>query len=240
MAAMLATAFLVGLAGGVHCLAMCSGIVAALQIRGDGGESGGTLPERARPALLRQLAYSLGRVSSYAAAGAIAGGAGSLAIEAQRLLPARVVLLVLANALIVSLGLSLAGVASVVRPLERAGLVLWRGLRKIGVRLSAARSGAGAFAVGLAWGWIPCGLVYGVLATALVSGSAWRGAAVMAAFGAGTLPNLLAFGWAAGRLRGLLVTRRARLAAGAFVVLLGIVGLVRVPFISEHLRHAHH
>jgi sulfite exporter TauE/SafE len=227
MAAMLATAFLVGLAGGVHCLAMCSGIVAALQIRGATG-------------LLRQVANSLGRVTSYAVAGAIAGGAGSFAVETQQLLPARVVLLVLANALIVLLGLSLAGVAAVVRPLERAGLVLWRMLQRLGVRLSPARTPAGAFAVGLAWGWVPCGLVYGVLATALVSGNAWRGAAVMAAFGAGTLPNLLAAGWAASRLRALLVTRRARLYAGAFVVLLGIVGLVRVPFIAEHLQHGHH
>lgn len=235
MPAMLITAFLVGLAGGVHCAAMCGGIVAALNFRPD--------PAARRGALSRQLAYGLGRVSSYAAAGALAGGAGSLALQTQRLLPAQLVLLVVANALIVSLGLSLAGFPALIRPLERAGLLLWRGLRRIGVRVSPARTPAGAFATGLAWGWIPCGLVYGVLATALASGSAPRGAAVMAAFGAGTLPNLLAIGLAAERLRNLLVRPRTRMLAGAFVVLLGIAGLVRIPFLSEHLRqaqHAHH
>jgi sulfite exporter TauE/SafE len=235
MPALLATAFLVGLAGGVHCVAMCGGIVTALNLRTEAP---------ARGLVVRQLANSLGRVVSYAAAGALAGGAGSLAVQTQRLLPAQLILLVAANALIISLGLSLAGFRSLIRPLERVGLVLWRGLRRIGVRVAPAQTPAGAFAVGLAWGWIPCGLVYGVLATALVSGSAARGAAVMAAFGLGTLPNLLAAGLAAERLRGLLVRPRARMLAGAVVVLLGIAGLVRIPFISEHLRdglmHGHH
>ncbi len=227
MPAMLVTALLVGLAGGVHCVAMCGGIVTALNV--------GAVPA-ARGLAPRQIAYSLGRVTSYAAAGALAGGAGSLALQTQRILPAQLVLLVLANTLIISLGLSLAGFRAVIRPLERAGLVLWRGLRRIGVRVAPARTPAGAFAVGLAWGWIPCGLVYGVLATALVSGSALRGAAVMAAFGAGTLPNLIAAGFAADRLRRLLVRPRARMFAGVVVVILGVAGLARIPFISEHLR----
>ena len=235
MPAMLATALLVGLAGGVHCVGMCGGIVTALNFGSDAP------PKRA---VTRQLAYSLGRIASYAAAGALAGGAGSLALQTQRLLPAQVVLLVVANALIISLGLSLAGFRALIRPLERAGLLLWRALGRFGVRLGPAKSPAGAFAVGLAWGWIPCGLVYGVLATALVSGSPLRGASVMAAFGVGTLPNLLAAGFAADRLRRLLVRPRARMLAGLFVVILGIAGLARIPFISEHLRdglmHVHH
>jgi len=244
MPALLVTAFLVGLAGGVHCVAMCGGIVTALNLRATPPARGLVARQLARGLFVRQLANSLGRVVSYAAAGALAGGAGSFAIRTQRLLPAQLILLVGANALVISLGLSLTGFRSLIRPLERAGLVLWRGLRRIGVRVGPAQTPAGAFAVGLAWGWIPCGLVYGVLATALVSGSAARGAAVMASFGLGTLPNLLAAGFAAGRLRHLLVHPRARMFAGAFVVLLGIAGLVRVPFISEHLRtallHAHH
>ena len=232
MPALLVTAFLVGLAGGVHCMAMCGGIVAALNLA--------SREPAPAPLFLRQLAYSLGRMTSYAAAGAVAGGMGGLALLARRLLPAQLVLLVLANALIISLGLSLAGFPTVIRPLERAGSFLWRGLRKIGIRLAPARTPAGAFTVGLAWGWIPCGLVYGVLATALVSGSAARGALVMAAFGLGTLPNLLAAGLAAERLRKLLAQPRARMLAGSLVVLLGIAGLARIPFMSEHLRSGVH
>ena len=207
---------------------MCGGIVAALNLRAS------------QPSIRRQLAYSLGRVASYCCAGALAGGLGGLGLLYGDLLPVRILLLVVANTLVILLGLSLAGLGSAVLVLERAGRVAWRALTRLGARLAPANTSARAVAVGLAWGWIPCGLVYGVLATALVSGSSLRGAAVMAAFGAGTLPNLLAAGLAAESLRRFTSVRRVRLAAGLAVVLLGVIGLARIPGLPEHLRHGLH
>jgi hypothetical protein len=87
------------------------------------------------------------------------------------------------------------------------------------------RTAARGYAVGLLWGLLPCGLVYSVLATALVSGSAPRGALVMLVFGAGTLPSLLAAGTlfpALARTRGGRVARRA---AGGLVMAFGLFGL---------------
>jgi sulfite exporter TauE/SafE len=82
--------------------------------------------------------------------------------------------------------------------------------------------------------------VYSALATALVSGSAARGALVMAFFGLGTLPNLLAAGVAASSLRRLLREPRVRLLAGLVVVSLGLVGLARIPGLADHLRNGLH
>ena len=79
-----------------------------------------------------------------------------------------------------------------------------------------------------------------MLATALAAGSAARGALVMAAFGAGTLPNLLAAGLAAETLRRFARGRRVRMAAGAAIVLIGLIGLARLPHIAEHLHHGLH
>ena len=62
----------------------------------------------------------------------------------------------------------------------------------------------------------------------------------MAAFGLGTLPNLLAAGLAAQRLRRLVRAPRVRLVAGLAVVLLGIIGLARIPGSADHLRHGLH
>lgn len=236
--ALIATAFLIGLAGGVHCAAMCGGFVAALNL-----PPAGQLPSANRPAgggVVRQLAYSLGRIASYSCAGALAGGAGSLGLLTRDVLPAQVLLLVAANALVILLGLYLAGLGTAVLALERAGGILWRVLKRLGARLAPARTPAGAFATGLAWGWIPCGLVYSVLGTALVSGSAPRGALVMTAFGLGTLPNLFAAGFAADKLRRFLRVPRARLAAGLAVVVLGVIGLARIPGLVEHVKHGLH
>ncbi|HKF44273.1 MAG TPA: sulfite exporter TauE/SafE family protein [Thermoanaerobaculia bacterium] len=232
MVGLLVTAFLVGLAGGIHCVAMCGGFVAALSLRD-------SRPAARSLDLPRQLGYSLGRVVSYSIAGAAAGALGGLGILYGGILPARMIFLIVANLLVILLGLYLAGFATSVLALEKAGSFLWRGLTRLGARLAPAETPGRAVLVGLAWGWVPCGLVYGVLATALVAGSALRGAAVMAAFGLGTLPNLLAAGLAAEKLRSWTRRPRWRLAAGLAVVVLGVAGLARIPFLVEHLTSGH-
>jgi hypothetical protein len=234
MPALLATAFLIGLAGGVHCVVMCGGVVAALGLRAPAGGS------TAGRGVARQLVYSLGRVATYTGLGAVAGGLGGLGLGAADVFPVQVAMVVIANALIILLGLNLAGLGTAVLALDRVGSLVWRGVRRLGARLSPADSTLGAVGVGVTWGFLPCGLVYGVLATALVSGGAARGALVMAAFGLGTLPNLLAAGLAAETLRRLVRGPRLRLAAGLAVVLLGVIGLARIPGLREHLTHGLH
>jgi uncharacterized protein len=233
-------ACLVGLAGGVHCVAMCGGIVTALNLRRPAPRplpeaDPGAAPAGILGSLPRQLAYSAGRLTTYTLVGAVAGGLGSLGLLYEDILPVRILLLILANSVIVLLGLYLAGLGTGVLMFERAGRWLWHGLERAGARLAPADSVAGAFAVGLIWGWIPCGLVYSVLATALVSGSTLAGAMVMAAFGLGTLPNLLAAGLAADRLNIIVRRRRVRLAAGLAVALLGLAGLARIPGLKQRL-----
>jgi sulfite exporter TauE/SafE len=91
----------------------------------------------------------------------------------------------------------------------------------------------GSFAAGLLWGWLPCGLVYGALAAAALAGSPARGAAAMLAFGLGTLPNLLAIGIAAARMRALAGSRVARFAAAGMLAGFGVYGLARASAIGE-------
>jgi hypothetical protein len=82
-----------------------------------------------------------------------------------------------------------------------------------------------AYSVGLLWGLLPCGLVYSVLVTALVAGSPANGALVMLAFGAGTLPSLLAVGALLPALQRLRRAQLVRQAAGGAIIAFGLVGL---------------
>jgi sulfite exporter TauE/SafE len=126
---------------------------------------------------------------------------------------------------LVALGLYLLGVSRYLDVFERAGRVLWRRIQPAASALFPIRTTARGYAVGLLWGLLPCGLVYSVLVTALVSGSAARGALAMLAFGAGTLPSLLAAGTvlpALARTRGGQAVRRI---AGGIIVAFGLVGL---------------
>jgi uncharacterized protein len=234
------SAFLVGLLGGVHCAAMCGGIVAALNLPSRraalSAVGGGTLAADMAGQLPLHLAYSAGRIASYTAAGAIAGGVGGVAALAEAVIPVQIALAVVANALVVLLGVYLAGAGSGVARLESVGAALWRRVAPIGRRFLPVDTPARAIGAGAVWGWLPCGLVYSVLALALVSGDAARGAMVMLAFGLGTAPNLLVAGLALERFRGLIARPRVRLAAGLTVAALGVWGAIRTPGLVERVR----
>lgn len=234
------SAFLVGLLGGVHCAAMCGGIVAALNLPSRraalSAAGGGTLAADIAGQVPLHLAYSAGRIASYTAAGAIAGGVGGVAALADAVIPVQIALAVVANALVVLLGVYLAGAGSGVARLESVGGALWRRVAPIGRRLLPVDTPARAIGAGAVWGWLPCGLVYSVLALALVSGDAARGAMVMLAFGLGTAPNLLVAGLALERFRGLIARPRVRLAAGLTVAALGVWGAIRTPGLVERVR----
>jgi sulfite exporter TauE/SafE len=187
-------------------------------------------------ALAVHAAYSTGRIASYASAGAVAGGLGGTALLLDSVLPVQLALALAANALLVFLGLHLAGLRTPVSKLESAGGSLWRRIAPLGRRFVPADTPARALGIGAVWGWLPCGLVYSVLAMALVSGDAARGVLVMLAFGLGTVPNVLAAGLAAQRLRAVVGRPRVRLAAGIAVAALGILGAIRVPGLIDHLQ----
>lgn len=238
------TAFLVGLFSGVHCVAMCGGVVSALSMPRPAAQvqlqPGGAAAIRGgisfAAGLPIQLAYSGGRVSSYGVAGGFAGGLGGMALLTGSVLPVQTILAVLANGLLLLLALHLAGIGRWVARLEALGGPVWRRLAPYGKRFVPADTPARAFAVGAVWGWLPCGLVYSTLAMALMSGSAGRGAAVMLAFGLGTLPNLVAAGLAVQRLRPLLGRTAVRRVAAGIVAALAIWGLIRVPAVYEVIR----
>ncbi len=109
--------------------------------------------------------------------------------------------------------------------MERIGLPLWRHLEPWGQRLLPVRGPGTAFGLGLIWGWLPCGMVYMVLAQALTAGGPLHGGLLMLAFGVGTLPNLLAMGLFTAVLGRWLSHPWIRWAAGALLIAFGAAAL---------------
>jgi len=215
----LISAFLVGLLGGVHCVAMCGGIVTALSFG---------LPEAERSGFARWrylLAYNAARITSYTLAGALMGGVGWLAANWSGLQQVQLFLQFLAALFMVALGLYLGGWWQGLARVERAGSWVWAGLEPLGRRFLPVKSPGQAFLLGLIWGWLPCGLVYSVLVWSISTGSPLSGAALLLSFGLGTLPNLLAMGAAATWLSARVRDRRTRQLAGLVVILFGLYSL---------------
>jgi sulfite exporter TauE/SafE len=221
-------AFTLALLGGLHCAGMCGGFVGALQVH------------RSRDASAARLAagYHAGRITSYTAAGALVGTLGG-ALYAADVLPVQIVLLVAGSLMLLAIGASLFGRAAWLKRIEPLGLGIWKLVAPLARRVYPPRSGRQALLAGLAWGWIPCGMVYAALPLALVAGGPWQGAGVMLAFGLGTLPNMLAVDVAVTRLSGArpggaLAAAQAWLKplAGAVIIVFGLSGLAHAARVA--------
>lgn len=213
--------FFVGLLGGVHCLGMCGSIVGILtaQLPKDGAR------------WPFHLAYNSGRIASYTLAGLLVGAIGQAGLLLRDVVPVQHLLFALSSLMLIALGLYLAGIWSMVRRIEQAGSVLWQRIQPLTRSLFPITSPARALLLGALWGWLPCGLVYSVLVTALASGHAQSGALIMLAFGLGTLPNLLIIGLFWERCRHWVRSPRVRLFAGLVVMAFGIYGLIKVGYV---------
>jgi sulfite exporter TauE/SafE len=175
-----------GIASTLHCAGMCGAIASSLMF---------CSAEASLRGQLRTLALThLGRITAYAMAGAAVGAAGSTMIAwLDRDLAFRMLQWAGAVALM-WIGLSTAGLVPALSGLDRV-------LAPVSSTMTRVAGSFGGrspppFLAGLAWGLLPCAMVYGALFTAMMSGSAFGGALVMAGFGAGTLPGLIttAFG----------------------------------------------
>lgn len=243
----LISVFLLGLLGGVHCAGMCGGIVAAIANAPSPPAAARVVrvvpipvvSARADTPWRTLLLYNAGRITSYTLAGALAGAAGSLGWVIARLLPVQQFAFVATNLVLIAVGLYLVGPARWVAAVETLGQGtigrVWNRLRPAAAHALAAPNPSRAFATGLFWGWVPCGMVYAALLSALVSGSAGGGAATLLAFGLGTLPNLIGLGWAARRAGGWLNAPWLKTLAGVLIIAFGLAGLTRIDPIA-HLQ----
>ncbi len=220
-------AFSLALLGGLHCAGMCGGITGALQLN----------RPRQVSALRLALGYHLGRVSSYTMAGALVGTLGG-ALYAADVMPVQAGLLAVGSLMLLAIGVSMFGRGAWLKRIEPAGAWLWRFISPLARRVYPPHSGRQALVAGLAWGWIPCGMVYAALPLALVSGGIWQGALVMLAFGLGTLPNMLALDIAVHRLghagQASAIRSRAWLkpVAGVAIMVFGISGLAHAARVA--------
>ncbi len=216
----LLTALTIGLLGSVHCIGMCGGIVGALTLS--------IAPQAAvnNARLLSYLtAYNFGRITSYSIAGAIAGLLGGTLLSVIDTHIAMLFTRILTGLFLLALGLYLAGWTQFLAPIEKSGQHLWKLIQPISQRFIPIRSLSQAFATGLVWGWLPCGLVYSALIWALASGDIVIGAAIMLIFGIATLPALFLSGLSAAKFSHLTKNIWLRRLIGALLITMALFKL---------------
>ena len=230
--------FIAGFAGSFHCIGMCGGFACAL---GPDGRGAGATS-------LRHLLYNTGRLSTYCFLGGLAGALGqvictALAPGTQRAAPllsasldfGQRALAVMAGLLMIIMALSFFGLRGRYRVAGGfGGSTLVVSLRS----LLGRRGFATPLALGVLNGFLPCPLVYAMIAQSASTFDVLSGCLTMAAFGLGTFPAMLAMG-GVGRLLAPSWRQRGVRLAGGFILVLGLVTLSRgiMPMMASHGLH---
>ncbi|MCM8531598.1 MAG: sulfite exporter TauE/SafE family protein [Lentisphaeraceae bacterium] len=175
MTPLLTTALVLGLAGSLHCIAMCGPLVLSLP----GNKSWAKQ-------FSNNLIYQVGRILTYGILGLIIGSVGeSLSfIGLQQPLS-----LTIGSLLLIFLVLPKSIKLSLEKKIGQTKI--FTKVRQGWSYFFQKQSTPAFFAVGMLNGLLPCGLVYAALAGALAGGNGINGSVFMLVFGVGTSPALL-------------------------------------------------
>jgi len=241
------SAFIIGLLGSGHCLAMCGGITTMLtsainkpnvQVT-DNNPRVGDISIKEVPSDSPQtnsncsanvsrfnlvLFYHVGRIASYCLIGAIVGFTGSIAAKNVGLPIAS--LRLVAAVFLILLGLYIGQWLLWLNRVEALGKGLWAHLSPLTKHVIPVDNSKKALGLGALWGWLPCGLVYSTLTWALASGNSLTGAAIMLFFGLGTLPALLTISLGISSIKNLLVNKAFRKIMAISLICYGIYSFI--------------
>lgn len=207
-------ALLIGLLGSAHCLVMCGGITAAFSL---------AVPENKRtgPVFWYLISSaSLGRILSYTLLGIGFGLIGGWLRGDHELLT--LIFRLLTGLILIAMGFWISDLWKGLNRLES-----W-GARVITPLVSRFRSTArpdtpvNALKYGIAWGFLPCGLVYSALLWSASTAHAGQAGLQMALFGLGTLPAILGAGYLSASLGITLKSNRFKRVSGGLVALYGV------------------
>jgi len=205
---------ILGLASTLHCSAMCGAIsCSALLSLG---------PTTAWGRAGHALMLNLGRIASYCALGAAAAVAGSAVLSPETTMNYRV-LQYIGAAVLMWTGLAMAGMMPRLAVLDGAMTRLSDAVSQVTRPLQG--TAAAPLGLGVLWGLNPCPMVYAAVFTASLTASPLGGLSVMAGFGLGTVPGVLASGLGLASLKGIKVSRGVQIAAGLLIAVLGFASL---------------
>jgi len=227
-AELIGPAFIMGLAGSLHCIGMCGPLALSLPVSHNNNlsrVSGG-------------LIYNSGRILSYTSMGLIFGSLGNLIIATkwQSSLSIGLGIIILLYLLFPKKYFHF----STATTLGKAFMLLRQQLGK----LFQSKKFSSLLFIGMLNGFLPCGLVYLALTSSIISASPTNGGMFMLFFGLGTFPMMFAT-VLMGNYLNLSLRQKIHKAVPALLFLMAVLLILRgmnlgIPFISPELGAGHH
>jgi len=175
-----------------HCIGMCGGFVTAytMKLNADTGSDRGGFFKKISP----HLFYNTGRIATYIFLGALFGLVGETLHLIAGMSHYQGILQAVAGVFMILIALDMGGWIPATWTSNFPG---YRHFKKIVGGLFSRVHKGNILGLGLAMGFLPCGLVYAAGAKAASTGSVVGGMLTMLFFGLGTFPALLAVGLSA-------------------------------------------
>ncbi len=205
--ALISGAFLIGFAAQTHCVGMCGPVIGILGMN------------NAYKRIPAAILYNLGRISTYTLLGVIGG---IIAASVSDITAIQYIIRYIAGAIMIFIALQLFGLPQALSWIERPFQAIWKLIQKFSQRFFPIRTAKGTYLVGMIWGLLPCGAVYGPLAVAMGAGSVAKSAAIMFAFGLGTLPVMLGLAIFGNFVGHFFAKKGIRMIAGLIVLIMAI------------------
>ncbi len=215
------SALILGLLAGAHCAGMCGGLQMAMQ----GGVTRDIAVRSKREAFAHLILMNLGRITTYVAGGVVFTFLGYELLNGLNISTVSKWFRVLTGIVIVAIGLQL--IIGKWRPfqfIEPLGALLWRRVSRLIDHSTDKR--AQSLITGLAWGFLPCGLVYSVLFVSVLSNNVLSAGLIMLGFGLGTLPALAFSGLLYKQFKDTVSSSLTQFAGGVFFLIGGSLILV--------------
>ena len=204
---------------------MCGSLVASLNIA-----TGSTISST-QFMYRHNLLLNLGRTTTYALLGMFAAIIVTIVGYAVSLPAWGSILRIFAGCAMIMAGLQV-GFAQYLKKLtgtKNSCCELAKLRKPVGMR-SLFDSDRGSYFAGLAWGMVPCGMVYNIILFASTSGSVPKAALIMTGFGIGTIPTMILSGVAAQRFRRIISGRQFRQTAGVSLMIMGLLYIFASSF----------
>ena len=228
-----------------HCVGMCGPLAVAFSLSDkESKDNPKKNPKNWQQHLYFHTLLNLGRILSYAIAGAAIGAIGSVLVAGGQLAglesDLRRWLAILTGMLLVWMGIvqiKPEGLPNIpfLNPMAQVGL--HQRLNNAMMKLSLHSHPLTPALLGMTWGLIPCGFLYTAQIKAAETSNMTQGALTMLAFGLGTLPSMLGIGVFAGLLSR---DRRSQLfrMGGWITLTIGILTLLRTSDMVDYTGHA--
>ncbi|MDA8621495.1 sulfite exporter TauE/SafE family protein [Psychrosphaera sp.] len=210
---LLLTAFIMGLMGVAHCVAMCGSLSMAL---------GFSIPSN-KSFIKYASVISLSRIVGYGVIGFIVNyfTQSFLSVTNGSVL----ILSFVSSIFMIGIGLHIAKLSNFILYIEVVGKRLNKYLEPLKKKILPIDSLLKCVAYGFLWGFLPCGLIYTALTLALVAESPVQGGFVMFFFGLGTLPAVIGMTVFNSQLNQYLKNSNIRLFFGGVIVIMALYQL---------------